>query len=93
MINRNDFNNNTHVRQIPRTKELYDEEIKSINGKQASKDIQNEKTKTGVNENSALHTSRYFHCTDHHVFDAMHDILLSCWFDGIEISSATSNFV
>jgi len=30
---------------------------------------------SGIQENCALHSSRYFHCTNNFVFDPMHDIL------------------
>jgi len=42
------------------------------------KDIENAKKESGIKENSPLHASRYFHCTQNFVFDPMHDI-----FEGI----------
>jgi len=57
------------------TKQLYDEQLKEINNYQTLKEIESLKRMSGIQENCALHSSRYFHCTNNFVFDPMHDIL------------------
>ncbi|XP_029675247.1 uncharacterized protein LOC115242842 [Formica exsecta] len=76
MINRDDFKNNRNLNVVSlRTKQLHDKQLKEINTQQTLKEIENSKTKSGILEDSALHSSRFFHCTNNFVFDPMHDIL------------------
>lgn len=78
MVSREDYNNNTNLPAILRTKRLHDEQMKLIKGATTVKDCQAARTQSGVREESALHSSPYFHYTNNYVFDPMHDI-----FEGI----------
>lgn len=69
MISREDLINGTAEEFQTRTKELYEQQVIEVQGNPILS------TRTGVRENSCLHTSRYFHCTNNFLFDPMHDIL------------------
>lgn len=76
MINRDDFKNNRNLKVVSlRTKQLHNKQLKEINTQRTLKEIEHSKTKSGILEDSALHSSRFFHCTNNLVFDPMHDIL------------------
>lgn len=69
MIKRQDLLSGSLDNFQPRSRELYQEHVQRV--------MQNPQamTETGLRENSCLHASKYFHCTDNFVFDSMHDIL------------------
>jgi len=68
-----DFKKNINLSAVSRTKESYDNQVRNIKEKINLKDIENAKKESGIKENSPVHASRYFHCTQNLVFDPMHD--------------------
>ncbi|KYQ46978.1 hypothetical protein ALC60_00120 [Trachymyrmex zeteki] len=69
LINREEFHSGIGGNYQIRNKAIYKEQVAAIT---ANKGME---TFTGVKENSALHSSNYFHCTSNYIFDSMHDLL------------------
>ncbi|KAJ8678856.1 hypothetical protein QAD02_014643 [Eretmocerus hayati] len=69
MISRDQLRSGLVERFQIRTKELHQRQLEQIRNDPAAS------TETGVNCDSPLHRSRYFHATNNHHFDIMHDDL------------------
>ena len=68
MIHRSDILKGEVEIKNPRTKKLYNKQVRKVQSKLLTG------TETGLKENSPLHRSRFWHCAENFVFDAMHDI-------------------
>lgn len=91
MVSRDDHKNNTNLPANLRNKELHEKQLQNIKSKRTVAECTAAKKEIEVREDSALHASRCFHCTNNFVFDPMHDI-----FEGIapyEIKLALSHFL
>ncbi|KAJ8677031.1 hypothetical protein QAD02_012818 [Eretmocerus hayati] len=69
MISRDQLKAGTARNLQRRTRELHQRHLKLI------RNDANNSTETGVNSDSPLHRSRYFHARENHLFDIMHDDL------------------
>jgi len=91
MITRTDHQHNVNLPVVLRSKNLHEKQLQNIKNIKPVKDCINARKKSGIKEESALHMSRYFHCTNNFVFDPMHDI-----FEGIapyEIKLVLHHFI
>lgn len=69
MITREQLHGGTNTEYAKRSKDLYNDHVLMV---ATNRELE---SATGIRENSALHASKYFHCTDNYVFDPMHDLL------------------
>jgi len=69
MISRNDLLAGNFKKGEMRTKEMHDRQVAAVKANHA------QSTESGVSDECALHSSKYFHLTSNVVFDVMHDLL------------------
>ncbi|KAJ8668564.1 hypothetical protein QAD02_010227 [Eretmocerus hayati] len=74
MIGRNDFHKDINCTSILRTKEQHQEQLKILSEQKTVKAFTEKRKEFGVEDDSALHKSRYWYFTKNWQFDPMHDI-------------------